>query len=184
VFRYKPTDKKSACIESWAQLGGRDRGRVPPLSQTVGIQNAMLLHIFLLLSFAIYWFHVKLSPSHFTTNLRSCIELSSYKVLTVKFQASTLDQCHLSCKSDSKPFDAVTASSVVCLSPPISHLSNMSSRPPLRLRLHSFYTLRMYANTAHSTETEQQLFSEALTSNVGLLQNFRAYKKWISSSNF
>jgi len=42
-----------------------------------------------------------------------------------------------------------------------------------------------YTNTARSTEAEQRLCSEALKSDVGLLQNFRAYKKWISlSSNF
>jgi len=29
------------------------------------------------------------------------------------------------------------------------------------------------------TEAEQRLCSEALTSEVGLLQHFRAYKKWI-----
>jgi len=40
-------------------------------------------------------------------------------------------------------------------------------------------------NRARSTEAEQRLGSEALTSEVGLLQNVRAYKKWIpSTSNF
>jgi len=49
----------------------------------------------------------------------------------------------------------------------------------------SIYTLLMYTNTAHSTEAEQRLCSEALTSEVGLLQNFRAYNQWIPfSSNF
>jgi len=42
-----------------------------------------------------------------------------------------------------------------------------------------FYTFLMYTNTARSTEEEQRLCSEALTSEVGFLQNFRAYKKWI-----
>jgi len=43
----------------------------------------------------------------------------------------------------------------------------------------------MYTNTARSTEAEQRLRSEALTSEVGNLQNFRGYKKWIPlSSNF
>jgi len=44
----------------------------------------------------------------------------------------------------------------------------------------------MYNNTARSIEAEQTLCSEAMTSDeVGLLQNFRAYKKWIPfSSNF
>jgi len=45
------------------------------------------------------------------------------------------------------------------------------------------YTLLMYINTAHSTEAEQRLFSEALTSEAGLPQNFRAYKKWIPLSS-
>ena len=51
--------------------------------------------------------------------------------------------------------------------------------------LYSIYTLLMYTNTTRSTEAEQRLCSEALTSEVGLLQNFRAYKMWISlPSNF
>jgi len=37
----------------------------------------------------------------------------------------------------------------------------------------------MCTNTARSTEAEQRLCFEALTSEVGLLQNYRAYKKWI-----
>jgi len=37
----------------------------------------------------------------------------------------------------------------------------------------------MYTNTARSTEAEQRLCFEALTSEVGLLQNFRAYKEWV-----
>jgi len=40
----------------------------------------------------------------------------------------------------------------------------------------------MYTNTARSTEAEQRLCYEALPSEVGLLQNFRAYKKWIPLS--
>jgi len=40
----------------------------------------------------------------------------------------------------------------------------------------------MYTNTARSIEAEQRLCSEALTSEVGFLQNFRAYKKWIPLS--
>jgi len=40
-------------------------------------------------------------------------------------------------------------------------------------------------HTARPTEAEQRLCSEALTSEEGLLQNFRGYKKWIAlSSNF
>jgi len=37
----------------------------------------------------------------------------------------------------------------------------------------------MYTNTARSVEAEQKVCSEALTSEVGFLQNFRAYEKWI-----
>ena len=113
------------------------------------------------------------------------------KVLVVKFQASTLDQCHhsfinLFCKSASKPLDTIRARSAVCFLQTILQLSKTSSRPPLRLRfLYGIYTLRMYTNTARSIEAEQRLCSEALTSDIGLLQNFRAYKKWIPlSSNF
>jgi len=40
----------------------------------------------------------------------------------------------------------------------------------------------MCTNTACSTEAKQRPCSEALTSEVGLLQNFRAYKKWIPLS--
>jgi len=66
------------------------------------------------------------------------------------------------------------------------HLRKKSSRPPLRLRvLYCIYTLLMYTNNARSTEAKQRLCSEALTSEVGFLQNFRAYEKWIPlSSNF
>jgi len=47
------------------------------------------------------------------------------------------------------------------------------------------YTLLIYTSTARSTEAEQRHCSEALTSELGLLQNFRAHKKWIPlSSNF
>jgi len=45
--------------------------------------------------------------------------------------------------------------------------------------LSCIYTLLMYTNTARSTEAEQRLCSEALTSEVGLLQSLRAYTKWI-----
>jgi len=37
----------------------------------------------------------------------------------------------------------------------------------------------MYTDTARSTEAEQRLRSEALTSEVGLLQNIRAHKTWV-----
>jgi len=36
----------------------------------------------------------------------------------------------------------------------------------------------MYTNTARSTDAEQRFCSEALIPEAGLLQNFRAYKKW------
>jgi len=40
--------------------------------------------------------------------------------------------------------------------------------------------LWMYTNTARSIEAEQKRWSEAMTSDeVGLLKNFRVYKKWI-----
>jgi len=106
------------------------------------------------------------------------------KVLIVKFQASTLDQCHhllinLSCKTASKPLNAVSARSAVCFLQPILQLSKRSSRPPLRLcLLYCIYTLLMYTNTARSTEAEQRLYSEVLTSEIRLLQNVCAYKKW------
>jgi len=47
--------------------------------------------------------------------------------------------------------------------------------------LYCICTLLMCTNTACSTGTEQRLCSEALTSEVGLLQNIRAYK-WIPLS--
>jgi len=110
-------------------------------------------------------------------------------VLIVKFQASALDQCrhlliNLSCKSTSKPLN-ISARSVVYFLKPILQLSKKSSRPVLRLRfLYCIYTLWMYTNTARSIEAEQRLCSEALTSEVGLVQNFRAYKWILLSSNF
>jgi len=45
--------------------------------------------------------------------------------------------------------------------------------------LYCIYTLLMYTNTACSTQAERRLCSEALTSEVGLLETFRTYKKWI-----
>ena len=115
------------------------------------------------------------SPEQLCSDLSRQIKKFAFvlKVLTVKFQASTLDQCHhllinLSCKT------------LVNLSMPnVALLSKKSSRPPLRLRLYCIYTLRIYTNTARSTEAEQRL----LTSETGLLQNFRGYKKWIPLSS-
>jgi len=92
------------------------------------------------------------------------------KVLILKVQASTLDQCHhllinLSCKA------------LVNLSMPNIALEQEVIAAAITIAL-IFYTLLMYINTARSTEAEQRLCSEALTSEVGL-QNFHAYKKWI-----
>jgi len=92
------------------------------------------------------------------------------KVLILKFQASTLDQCHhllinLSCKA------------LVNYSMPQIALEQEIIAATIAIAL-IFYTLLMYTNTARSTEEEQRRCSEALTSE-GALQNFRAYKKWI-----
>jgi len=43
----------------------------------------------------------------------------------------------------------------------------------ITIALYYIYTLLMHTNTARSTKAEQRLCSEALTSDVGLLQNFR-----------
>ena len=111
------------------------------------------------------------------------IKLTSFKVLIVKFQASTSDQCHHllinpSCKSSSKPLKIVSARSVVCFLQPILLLTKTSSRPTLRLRFsYCIYTLRTYTNTARSIEAAQRLCSEAMTSDeVGFLLNFRTFK--------
>jgi len=93
------------------------------------------------------------------------------KVLIAKFQASTLDQCHhllinLSCKA------------LVNLSMSNIALEQEVIAAAITIVL-IFYTLLMYIITARSTEAEQWLCSKALTSEGGLLQNFRAYKKWI-----
>jgi len=131
--------------------------------------------------------------SYLSWQIKSLLSLNwlVLKVLIVKFQASTLDQRHnllinLFCKSARKPLDARSARSAVGFLQPILQLSKTSSRPTLRLRfLYCISTLRMCTNTARSIKAEQQLCSEALTSDEGLLQNFCAYKKWIPlSSNF
>ena len=52
----------------------------PPLFQTVGIlYNMPCPPTFFSLGFVIYWFRPKLSPSHFTTKLRSCLYQMVYK---------------------------------------------------------------------------------------------------------
>ena len=45
--------------------------------------------------------------------------------------------------------------------------------------LFCIYTLLMCTNTTCSTDAEQRICSEALTSEVSFLQNIRSYKKWI-----
>jgi len=131
--------------------------------------------------------------SDLSRKMKSLLSLNRQvlKVFTVKFPASTLDQCHhllinLFCKNASKPLNAVSARSAVCFLQPILQLSKKSSRLTLRLRLYCIYTLWMYTNTARSIEAEQRLCSEATTSEeVGLLQNFRAFRKWTPfPSNF
>ena len=98
--------------------------------------------------------------------------------------------CHhlltnLSCKSASKPLNAISARSAVCFLQPILQLSKKSSGPPFRWRfLCCIYKLRMYTNTARSIEAERRLCSEAMTSGeVGLLQNVWASRKWTPFSS-
>jgi len=81
-------------------------------------------------------------------------------------------------------YTAISARSAICFLQPILQVSKRSSRPTLRLRfLYCICTLLMYTNTARWIEAEQILCSEAMTSDeVGLLQNFRVYKKWIPFS--
>jgi len=126
--------------------------------------------------------------SDLSRQIKSLLSLK-WQVLIVKFQASTLDQCYhllinLSCQSASKPLNAISARSAVCFLQPILQLSKKSSRPTWSLHfLYCICTLLMYTNTARSIEVEQRLCSEAMTSDeVGLLQNFRAYKNWIPFS--
>ena len=111
--------------------------------------------------------------SDLSRQIKSLISLNwqVLKVLIAKFQASTLDQCHhllinLSCKA------------LVNLSMPNTALEQEVIAAAVTIAL-VFYTLLMYTNTARSTEAEQRFCSKALTSEVGPLQNFRAYKKWI-----
>jgi len=62
------------------------------------------------------------------------------------------------------------AKALVNLSMPNISLEQEVIAAPLRLRfVHCIYTLQTYTNTARSTEAEQRLCSEALTSEVGLL---------------
>ena len=64
----------------WAQLGGGHGGCAPPTFSDSGDIICYLPHIFL--GLVIYWFHTKLSPSHFATKLRSCYIYSFYYMLS------------------------------------------------------------------------------------------------------
>ena len=91
----------------------------------------------------------------------------------MKFQASTLDQYHhlftnLSGISASKHLSARYCTAR-------SHRGHHYDCTLVILYSHA----SMCSNTACSTEAEQRLCSEALTSEVDLLQNLRAHKKWI-----
>jgi len=55
---------------AWAQLGGGTGDASPPFLKQWGY-NMPCHPTFLSLGFVIYWFHTKLSPSPFTTKLRS-----------------------------------------------------------------------------------------------------------------
>ena len=60
----------------------RTRGTRPPILSDSGIYYDMS-RTFFSLGFVIYWFHTKLSPSHFTTKLRSCLyRRQSCRILT------------------------------------------------------------------------------------------------------
>ena len=106
----------------------------------------------------------------------------------LKFQASTLDQSHhllgiLSCKHACKNLVAVSARPAVCFFQPILQLNKKSSQTPLPLRFY-ICTLLMYTNT-RLIEAEQQVGSKTPTSEVGFLENLRAYKTWtLLLSNF
>jgi len=97
-------------------------------------------------------------------------------VLIVKFQASSLDLYFGSMLIN------LSYKALVNLSMPNIALEQEVIAAAITIALILF----LYASdAARSTETEQRIFSEALTSNVGVLQNFRVYKKWIPlSSNF
>ena len=124
-------------------------------------------------------------PEHMCSDLirqiKSLLSLNwqVLEVLIVKFQVSTLDHCHhlfinLSCTSASKPLNAQYYTWAR------SHRGRHYDCA--LVILYCIYTLLMCTNTACTTEVEQRLCSEALTSEVGLLQNIRACKKWIPLS--
>ena len=128
------------------------------------------------------------SPEHLCSDLsrqtKNLLSLNWHvlKVLIAKFHASSLDLyfgsmlINLSCKSASKPLNAHYCPSA---------RSHRGRHQDCAYTVFTRFWFTLYTNTARSTEAQQRLCSEALTSEVGLLQNFRAYKKWIPlSSNF
>ena len=120
------------------------------------------------------------SPEHMCSYLirqiKSLLSLNwqVLKVLIVKFQASTLDQCHHLLKT------CLAKAQVNLSMPSITFEQEVIAAAITTARLlYCICTLLMCTNTARLTKAEQRLCSEALTSEVGLLQNIRAYKKWI-----
>jgi len=120
--------------------------------------------------------------------LNSCVEFTSFKSFDSEVKSfyfgPMLPFAHnLSCKCASKPLSAISARSVICFLPPTLHLSKNSSRPQLRCRfLYSTVFTRFGCTpTQHFQSKPSRDFAptEALTSEVSLLQNFRACKKQI-----
>ena len=110
----------------------------------------------------------------------------------MKFQASTLDQCHhlhinLSCKSDCKPLNAISARSAAYL--PSKYCSWARSHRSHHCDCASYPVFTRFGCTlpqhVQLKPSRDFALTEALTSEVGLLQNLRAFRKWIPfSSNF
>jgi len=130
--------------------------------------------------------------SDLSWQMKSLLSLNWHvlKVSMVKFQASTWDQCHhllinLSCKSASKPLNALSARSAVCFLQPISQLSTKSSGRHYDCASYTVCTCFGCAPTQHVHSKHSRDVAEAPTSEVDLLQNLRSYKKWIPlTSNF
>ena len=127
------------------------------------------------------------SPEHLCSDLsrqiKSLLSLNwqVLKVLIVKFQTSTLDQCHhflinLSCKSASIPLNA--------------HYCTWARSHRLRHSDCAYSLLYLHASDVHQHSTFNRsqtatLLWGTVTSEGGLLQNFSAYMKCIQlSSNF
>jgi len=86
-------------------------------------------------------------------------------VFIVKFQASTSNQCHH------------LLINLSCISAQYCTWARSHRDRHYDCTCYTVFTrfwILMYTNTACSIEAEQRLCSEALTSEVGLLQNFRA----------